>query len=260
MMKYKLGVIALAIGMMACTKKEKEAEPEVDKRAEFVEMAKSIRADTTLENNQLLAYVCENLFKTEYWGHKQNHTVEEFLEHVNLQQVNDDILVEINHHNMKENWNYKEVFILDSSFTTLQSTTLRGTRYQQGIIEIEDFDGDGIEDLKYLLTVHATSIGVVDEMEMIYQYSDEKVLSKTFEIMNERRNCSSVMHDKWNYVARSYSFTSDHVITVSEGYYLIDCEEYERLGKISKLRTIKRDSYTLSWNDSKGMFVKDYHL
>jgi hypothetical protein len=257
-MNWKLGMVMLAIGFAACGKKENSVGVEVDERAAYIDLAEKIRKDTTIEHSNILAFACEQLFDIEHDFHIENIQVSDVLEMMQLSTINGQLLLEIDYPNFRGKEEFeKDIFVLDSTNNILHKTTIPGTRYANVEIESADWDGDGIEDLICTIDHPTSSVDVNNEMIMVYQYAADKEITKTFELSKEYRNCSAVMRDKWNYISRSYSFTSTHEITVVENYFMIDCEQYERTESISKLRKIKSENYTMKWNDRKGMFVKN---
>lgn len=235
----------LAIGIGSC---EKVSDTVNDENAisDYTLVADSIRNDSTVENRELMAVVCESLFDQEYLGDKSSVKITKklMMDKISVVPFNGNSLVQINYEFLGSNKQCSVgLFLLDSNLTTLSTGIVVGSLSGNPEISVFDWNKDKIQDLKVNFDMPVGSPDVVESVESIHSFNAASGFKEVFSLVLEHRNCSSVRTERWNYTARSYSVISSSKISVTEANYQIDCEEFDRMGKISKLRKISSNTY-----------------
>lgn len=250
-MKVEIGVImisCLAIGIGSCEKNDPSDSKNEAVISDYALVADSLRNDSTIENNEILALACEELFDRKRIGEKSTASItKEFMtDQISLHPFNGNTLVQIHY----EYWGEFQqhmigMFLVDSSLAVLSKGLIKGAWYRSPEISLEDWNNDDKIDLVVKQELPIRPPDIVEQNEKVYAFDKKSGLKSLFEIVTEYRNCSSSMEMNYNYTARSYKFISKDKLEVKESNYFIDCEEFERMGKISKLRKVSTKSYPI---------------
>ncbi|MFT6982064.1 MAG: hypothetical protein ACJAUD_000831 [Crocinitomicaceae bacterium] len=251
-MEIAVGVIlatGLTTAMIGCEKKEVGTNEVIEDSPNGLTLAAdSIRRDSTIENREIIAFAGNILFDEKYLAGATDFkpTKQFLLDQISIKRFNENTLVQIDY----EDWgNAKHhsagVYLLDSNLRILSQGIVPGSRYGLPEITIEDWNKDKTQELKVNLDLPVASVNVHSKVERIYSFIESDGLKLIFELEKEYRNCSAVMEGKSNYTSRSYSFTSKNNIEVKQADYLIDCEQFDRIGSIAKLKKVSSKEYNV---------------
>lgn len=251
-MEIAIGAIlatGLTIAMIGCEKKDVGTNEVIaNSPNELAIAADSIQRDSTIENREIIAFAGKILFDEKFLAGTTDFkpTKQFLLDQISIESFNENTFVRIDY----EGWgadkqNFIGVYLLDSNRTILSKGMISGAQNSIPELKIEDWNKDEIQELKVTLESAISVPDVVSTVETIYSFKKEDGLKLIFEIEKEYRNCSSVMEVKENFTSRSYSFTSKNNIKVKESNYLIDCEQFDRMGSIAKLRKVSSKEYNV---------------
>ncbi|NRA11761.1 MAG: hypothetical protein HRT57_07390 [Crocinitomicaceae bacterium] len=251
-MKMELAVgIALATGltiaMIGCEKKEIKTDV-INAPSDFTLVTDSIQVDSTIENREIIAFATKALFdqKSISGATDLKLTRQFLLDQISIEDFNENTLVKIEYEGWgKDKQHSIGVYLLDSNLIILSKGMIPGAQNRMPELKIEDWNKDKKLELKVTLESPISVPDVVSTVETIYSFKEEDGLKLIFELEKEYRNCSAVMDTKWNYTSRSYSFTSAKKIKVKEANYLIDCEQFDRMGSVVKLKRISTEEYNI---------------
>lgn len=218
----------------------------------------SLKIDKSIVNKKCFIQACERLFDFSSLQFDFENLTKDFLKsNVVVQQLNGNYLVSIHYGPWSTNGNVIQLFLLDQDLNEVNKGEIDGCHYHNGIIEIFDWDNDGMDEIQFKIDWPTQSIAYIVHLEQVYKFSESNGLKKIFEIERETRDCSPTVGVLGLVIKRIYKFLDDKTLQVTATSFNLNCEDFEWHDEIKNKNKLNSVQYNMKWNKELNKFEKE---
>ena len=144
--------------------------------------------------------------------------------------------------------------LCDEKLNVLKSDSILGNKYHNGIIQVVDWNNDGLEDLKFNILNPTSSVAHCHYDEVVFTVNSDNKFSEIFNLTLDERACTAISEFKGEMTQRAYFFVDGQTIEVIQRRYSFPCESFKFEGAITNAQLLSTIKFQLKWDVSKNRF------